>query len=123
MAKVLGIGGVFVKTPDLEAWKAWYSRVLGVEMGDYGCAMFDHPDKGNTNLAPFKADSDYFKPSQQPFMINLIVDDLGGVLDKARAAGVEPLGREDHDYGSFAWLLDPAGIKIELWEPREAAAG
>lgn len=36
----------------------------------------------------------------------------------ARIAGVEPLGRDDSDpNGRFAWLLDPAGIKVELWQP------
>ena len=34
-----------------------------------------------------------------------------------RAEGVEILGREDYDYGRFAWTLDPEGTRIELWEP------
>jgi predicted enzyme related to lactoylglutathione lyase len=25
--------------------------------------------------------------------------------------------REDHEYGRFAWITDPEGNKIELWEP------
>jgi predicted enzyme related to lactoylglutathione lyase len=50
-------------------------------------------------------------------MINLIVEDIDGVLATARAAGVEALGRQEEDYGRFAWLIDPAGIKVELWGP------
>jgi DNA-binding transcriptional ArsR family regulator len=51
-------------------------------------------------------------------MINFIVDDMDGVLAKAAAEGVEPTGRQDEEgMGRFAWLLDPAGVKIELWEP------
>jgi predicted enzyme related to lactoylglutathione lyase len=49
-------------------------------------------------------------------MINYMVDDLDGVLARASAEGVEALGREDSEYGRFAWLMDPAGHKIELWE-------
>jgi predicted enzyme related to lactoylglutathione lyase len=51
-------------------------------------------------------------------MVNFIVDDLDGLLAKAAAEGAEPTGRQDDaDYGRFAWLVDPAGVKIELWEP------
>ena len=68
-------------------------------------------------MASFSADTDYFAPSDAPFMINLIVEDIDGVLAKAEAAGEKALGRQDESYGRFAWLLDPAGIKVELWEP------
>ena len=117
MAKVLGLGGVFVKAPDLDAWRAWYRDVLGVRFEDFGSAIFKHPDTGSTNLSPFPPDTDYFQPSSAPFMINLIVDDLDGVLAMAKAAGVEPVGRQDEPYGRFAWLIDPAGVKVELWHP------
>jgi len=117
MAKVVGLGGVFVKTIDPGAWKGWYARVLGIDFGDFGSAVFEHPQIGCANLTPFDAGADYFRPSDAPFMINLIVDDLDGVLARAEAAGETPLGREDGDYGCFAWLLDPAGVKVELWQP------
>ncbi len=117
MARVLGLGGVFVKAPDLEAWRAWYRDVLGVRFEDFGAAIFKHPDAGFTTLAPFAPDTDYFLPSAQPFMINLIVEDIDGVLAAAAAAGALPAGRQDEDYGRFAWLIDPAGVKVELWEP------
>ncbi len=117
MAKVLGLGGVFVKCADAVAWRDWYARVLGVKFEDYGASLFAHPKVGSTNLASFPADTDYFAPSQAPVMINLIVEDMDGLLAKAASEGVEPLGRQDESYGRFAWLLDPAGIKVELWEP------
>ncbi len=117
MAKVLGVGGVFIKAPDMEAWMAWYREVLGVTLEDFGGAIFKHPDVGFTTLAPFAPETDYFRPSSHPLMINLIVDDIDGVLAMAEAAGVEALGRQDEDYGRFAWLIDPAGVKVELWQP------
>ena len=119
MAKVLGIGGVFFKVQDGDALRDWYRRVLGFPIEDWGGVPFPHPDRGAVVWSPFRADTGYFDPSPHGFMINLIVDDLDGVLAKAREAGVEPLGRDDSDpNGRFAWLLDPAGIKIELWEPK-----
>ncbi|HEY3815244.1 MAG TPA: VOC family protein [Caulobacteraceae bacterium] len=117
MAGVVGLGGVFYKAADQAAVKDWYSRVLGVEFSKWGGAKFAHPQIGVTQVALFAADSGYMLPSDLPFMINLIVDDLDGVLKGVEAAGEKPLGREDHEYGKFAWLMDPAGVKIELWEP------
>ena len=77
---------------------------------------------GYTIWSPFKAATTYFAPSTAPFMVNFIVDDLDGVLARAAAAGVHPTGRDDSDEnGRFAWLMDPAGLKIELWEPKSGA--
>ena len=122
MAKVLGIGGVFFKTADGDAVRDWYRRVLDFPIADWGGAIFEHPSRGVVVWSPFAADSDYFDPSNLPFMVNLIVDDLDGVLARATAEGVEPLGRSDDDaQGRFAWLLDPAGLKVELWEPGAAS--
>jgi predicted enzyme related to lactoylglutathione lyase len=27
------------------------------------------------------------------------------------------INSEDHDYGRFAWITDPDGNRMELWEP------
>jgi catechol 2,3-dioxygenase-like lactoylglutathione lyase family enzyme len=118
MARVLGIGGVFFKAEDPRAVRDWYARVLGLELAEWGGAMFPHPASGNTNWSVFPAESDYFDPSPAPFMVNYIVDDLDGVLARARTDGAEPAGEPiNNAYGKFGWLMDPAGVKIELWEP------
>lgn len=118
MGRVLGIGGVFFKAADPAAVSDWYRRVLGFEMADWGGVVFPQQAAGYQVWSPFKADTDYFDPSPHALMINLIVDDLDAVLAQARAEGVEPLKRDDSDpSGRFAWVLDPAGIKLELWQP------
>lgn len=118
MAKVLGLGGIFYKAQDPKAVRDWYARVLGFEIHDWGGAMFEHPWSTATTWSLFAADTQYFAPSTAPFMINFIVDDMDGLLAKAAAEGVEPIGRQDEDgMGRFAWLMDPVGVKIELWEP------
>lgn len=117
MARIVGIGGVFMKVADADTWRDWYARVLGVNFDDWGGVSFPHPDIGYGVLSPFAPDTDYFDPSGLPFMINLIVDDLNGVLSRAQAAGAQWSGPEDNEYGRFAWLMDPAGIKVELWQP------
>lgn len=118
MAKVLGIGGVFFKAEDGAALRDWYARVLGFQTEEWGGAVFQPQDRGYQVWSPFKPDSDHFSPSTLPFMINLMVDDLDGVLAKAASEGVEPTGRQDDEaFGKFAWVVDPNGLKVELWEP------
>ena len=130
MAKVIGVGGVFFLCEDPEVTQAWYKRVLGIEGADFGGFMFSHaasaecfPQGAMTIFSPFKADSDYFSPSNHDVMFNLMVDDIAGILAHAESEGarqVQP--SEDHDYGHFAWLMDPDGRKVELWEPKEPSA-
>jgi catechol 2,3-dioxygenase-like lactoylglutathione lyase family enzyme len=120
MAKVLGIGGVFFKVASPEANSDWYRRVLGMEPADWGGIPFPHPDRGVVVWAPFGSDTNHFAPSTKDFMINLIVDDLDAMEARVTAAGEKLLGRSDADPGGrFAWILDPNGIKLELWEPKE----
>ena len=118
MAKVLGIGGVFFKAADPQAVRDWYARVLGFDVTKWGGVIWQHATGGQSTWSVFDADSDYFAPSSQPFMVNYIVDDLAGVLAMAKAQGVDPVGEPTDDaYGRFAWFIDPAGVKVELWQP------
>ena len=117
MARITGLGGIFYKVTDPDQTRAWYLENLGIG-GEWG-AMFpfknDDPE-GFTLYSPFKADTDYFGPSDKPFMVNLRVDDLDGIIADLEAKGIQILGRQDEDYGRFAWILDPDGLKIELWQ-------
>ncbi|MEA3039493.1 MAG: hypothetical protein QOE79_2006, partial [Sphingomonadales bacterium] len=49
----------------------------------------------------------------------LRVDDLDGLVAALEARGVEILGRQDDDYGRFAWILDCDGVKLELYQQAE----
>ena len=117
MARVTGLGGVFYQVADIAATRSWYQEMLGVG-GEYG-AMFafkdDSPD-GFALLTPFAADSDKFAPSSLPFMINLRVDDLDAMVADLEGKGVAILDRQSDDYGKFAWIVDPDGVKIELYQ-------
>ena len=117
MARVTGLGGIFYRVADKNATKQWYLETLGVG-GEWG-AMFafkdDVPD-GFALLTPFAADSDKFAPSALPFMINLRVDDLDAMVADLEAKGVTILDRQSDDYGKFAWIMDPDGMKLELYQ-------
>jgi catechol 2,3-dioxygenase-like lactoylglutathione lyase family enzyme len=121
MAKVTGFGGIFFKSPDPAKLAAWYRDMLGFSLSDYGGAMLSYDEPGHPPFvvwSPFAVDTKYFAPSTRELMINLAVDDLDGFVAELAAKGVALLGREDYDYGRFAWILDPDGTKIELWEPK-----
>lgn len=117
MARVTGLGGIFYKVADPQATRVWYQENLGIG-GEWG-AMFafkqDDPE-GFALLSPFNAETDYFDPSSQPFMINLRVDDRDAMVAQLQARGIAIHGTQDEDYGRFAWIVDPDGIKVELWE-------
>jgi predicted enzyme related to lactoylglutathione lyase len=124
MARIIGIGGVFMRTGAPEALRDWYSRVLGIAFESWGGVAFPPLDRGVTVFSPFAPDSDYFAPSTREFMINFVVDDLDAVLAQAAREGAPAIGRDDSDpNGRFAWLMDPAGVKIELWQSSEPKPG
>ncbi len=117
MPKITGLGGLFYKVADAEKTRAWYQENLGIG-GEWGASFpfSEDSDEGFSILAPFKAESDYFAPSEAPFMLNLRVDDLDGFVTELERRGIPILGRQTEPYGKFAWILDCDGLKVELWE-------
>lgn len=123
--KVTGIGGVFLKTSDKDELRSFFAEGLGVSLEAWG-GMFpwrerETPErKGYTVLGLHDEASDYFDPSPLPFMINLRVSDLDGMLARLRASGHEVVKVFDPEpNGRFAHVMGPQGLKIELWEPVE----
>jgi predicted enzyme related to lactoylglutathione lyase len=122
---ITGVGGVFFKAKDPKALAAWYRDVLGMPVQSWGGAAL-HYDASNHPPAAawsaFAASSNYFSPSTSDFMINYTVDDLDAIVARLKAKNIEPIKRTDDDAnGRFAWILDPEGNKIELWEPKHPA--
>lgn len=124
MKRVTGIGGIFFKSRDPKALGAWYRQHLGIDVEEWGGCAFrwktpDNPDGvGTTVWSPFPADTAYFAPSAAGFMVNYRVDDLRGLLAVLRAEGVSVDDKvEESAYGTFGWVMDPEGNKLELWQP------
>lgn len=126
MARVTGVGGIFFKSRggDPAALAAWYAKHLGMQLADFGGAILKWPedpaeDGGLTVWHVAGKDSTWFSPSDASFMVNYRVDDLDGMLARLRGAGVQVVGGpESHENGTFAWIMDPDGNKVELWEPK-----
>jgi len=124
MAKVTGIGGIFFKSRgDSAALAAWYHQHLGIPLESWGGAVLRWPDdtandKGLTVWTVADKDSQWFSPSDSAFMINYRVDDLDALIAQLRADSIQIVsGPESHENGKFAWIMDPEGNKVELWEP------
>lgn len=119
MAGITGIGGVFFKAKDPDTLGKWYQQYLGLPLNpQFGCAIFSE-QKVDTAWTLAKQDSDWFPSS---FMINYRVADLTTLLARLQDSGI-PIekGPEEHPQGLFAWLIDPEGNKVELWEPKVEA--
>lgn len=126
MARAVGIGGVFFKAQDPEGLARWYERWLGMPVHSAFCgtvfASAEMPAGGYAVWSPFEAGTEYFAPSDLPFMINLVVDDLDGALAQVVEGGAAQVGEpSDDELGRFGWFLDPAGNKVELWQPPAGA--
>ena len=114
--RIDGIGGVFFRAKDPDALAAWYEEMFGITRVGEGLPWSQN--EGFTVFSPFPADTDYFGSSEQQFMLNFRVDDLDTALASLGDAGVRiDEERQDEPYGRFAWVYDPEGNKIELWQP------
>jgi catechol 2,3-dioxygenase-like lactoylglutathione lyase family enzyme len=121
MARVTGVGGVFFRVEDQTATLEWYREHLGIEPEpDFPCATLRSSGGETLVWAPFPRDTAYFGDSDQELMVNYRVDDLEGMLDQLRAAGVWVDDEREHaPNGSFGWAVDADGRRFELWQPAE----
>jgi predicted enzyme related to lactoylglutathione lyase len=122
MKRVVGVGGIFFKARDPEMLRAWYQTHLGIDVQAWGGTAFpwDRPD-GMTVWSIFPESSEHFAQSRASFMVNYVVEDLRALLELLRAEGCEVDPKvEDSEYGTFGWVMDPEGNRVELWQPPAA---
>ena len=126
MKRVTGIGGIFFKAKDAPALRAWYQRHLGIDVQAWGGAAFTwtgadgKPSGGTTIWSIGPQEGDHFAPSTAPFMINYRVEDVRALVEQLKGEGCNVHGKIDaSEYGTFAWVIDPEGNKVELWQPPE----
>ena len=117
MAKVTGLGGVFYVVKDPSRTRTWYRDVLGLD-GQYGPHINWSEETGENpfSLISHFSDDKYIQPGTGNFMINLRVDDIEAFTEELRSKGIAVEGIVDEGYGKFAWIFDPDGVKIELWQ-------
>jgi predicted enzyme related to lactoylglutathione lyase len=123
-----GIGGVFLFSNDSKKLVAWYRECLGIvaEGQDGECdsiyKTFEYRDLENPEIKktmvwaimPTKQD---IKDKPRTGRINYLVKDMGKLLSHLKSKGVAIEKTTEDPYGNFAWVKDPDGNQIELWEP------
>jgi predicted enzyme related to lactoylglutathione lyase len=116
MERVLGIGGYFLRAQDPAALSAWYRDCLGLDVDEHGLWR---PEAGPAVFAAFESDTDYFGSRTQQTMLNFRVGDLDAMLAQLRDQGADVAGetQEMDGVGRFAWVTDPEGNRVELWQP------
>ena len=124
MQRVTGIGGIFFKSANPKALGEWYRDRLGLDVADWGGAVFTWGGAGSTPGAtvwsPFAQDTGYMEPSAASFMVNFRVADLDALLAALRSEGCDVVGEPQvSEQGKFGWVMDPEGNKIELWQPQD----
>ncbi len=119
------IGGILFKSPDPKKTKDWYAKHLGFNNDEHGTTFQwqdEQGNKGHTVWSPMAEDHSHFEQGDRDYMLNLRVDDLDQVLASMKADGVEQIGEtQSYSYGRFAYVKDPDGMKLELWEPNDQA--
>jgi predicted enzyme related to lactoylglutathione lyase len=124
MKRVTGIGGIFFHAREPVSLRVWYKKHLGIDVQEWGGAAVQSLDAENKPMATTiiwsisGAGSDQFAPSKSSFMVNYRVENVQALVGVLRAEGCNVLDKVDEsEYGKFAWVIDPEGNKIELWEP------
>ena len=137
MAFVNGLGGAFIYSEDPVRLADWYSRAFGLTLETYSKTSFgltfaaldveDTSIRRETVFSIMQAKSPVPRMpvnedpkdayGDQPYMINLRVDDLAATLTHLRGENIEVLHEVDEGYGLFAWVRDPDGNRVELWQP------
>jgi glyoxylase I family protein len=118
--RVDGIGGFFFKSTSPKVLAQWYSDHLGVTLTptDYGSEPWQQA-AGPTVFAPFPADTKYFGPAEQRFMLNFRVSNLDAMVAQLRSADIKvEVDPETYPNGRFALLHDPESNPIQLWQPQ-----
>ena len=122
-----GIGGVFLYANDAKALSKWYAHHFGLHLETYEEGKvfgteFKYRRLGDSS----KVDSTVFSISQvkgtlpeerKECVINYRVGDLAAFLEQLKSDGIAIEKTEDFDYGRFAWIRDPEGNRIELYQP------
>lgn len=114
--KVLGVGGVFIRTNKANEMIEWYDKVLDLNLEAWNGTAFVPTESNMTIFSLFEEDTDYY-PRKQKIMLNFQIDCMKEFLDHIKNLKVKTLRDLDvNDYGKFIWVEDPDGNWLEIWE-------
>ena len=120
MAKIIGVGSIFIRSPDPDGLYAWYARCLSqADEGSDGASLALDGSSSALLCSIVDGDPHSIDYGRRDFTFNLIVSDVDAVLQEIADAGGTMVGEaETGDRGRFGWFIDPDGNKVELWAPK-----
>ncbi|MFC4408903.1 VOC family protein [Chungangia koreensis] len=114
--KVLGFGGVFWRTNDVDRLRSWYQEVLGISLDEHWNGTIFPPNSGDIIFSLFTKETAYF-PTEQQVMLNFRVESMEECVAHLKELGIPLLKETEHsEFGIFNWITDPDGRLIELWK-------
>jgi catechol 2,3-dioxygenase-like lactoylglutathione lyase family enzyme len=125
MAKVTGVGALIILSHHPADLADWYTTRLGIKTTfdkTSGCHFGEIEDaiEGKTLRFAIVAASDEHKPGTGSLMVNYRVDDLDEFLKQLAVHRVFVKRTIEGEYGRFAYVRDPEGNPIEIWEEPKA---
>jgi hypothetical protein len=123
--RVIGIGGVFLKSRSPVKLAAWYRKNMGLEITPGGqFLVWDWRSTraprrvGSTVWAVMGPKDREWGAGRPSAELNYRVEDLDLLLTQLRRTGARVSDRIDESsIGRFGWACDPEGNRFELWEP------
>lgn len=123
---VEGIGGVFIYADNAKALSIWYAQHFGLQLETYEEGKvfgteFKHRRLGDSSqvesvVFAIHQAKKHLGEKRQEAVVNYRVRDLPGFVAQLKTDGIEIEKTEDFDYGRFAWIKDPEGNRIELYQ-------
>lgn len=130
MAKIDGIGGVFIYSNNTKKLADWYINVLSLPLqalddGSYYVELYYrslmNSDKKLHTVFAIMPEKEKLATKRNQMMINYRVDNLEAFVEylKSKQVTVDPIheANDGEGIGKFTHLVDPEGNKIELWQP------
>lgn len=110
MAKVTGIGGVFLKNREgKKRLIKWYEEKLNITVSEYGLSFLE---PNVFTLISFNRKRD------NEAILNFTVDNLDEMMEELIKKDVTIVSEvKEFSYGKFSLIKDLLGNVIELWEP------
>lgn len=125
--RVVGIGGIFLRSKEPKRLAKWYREHLGMAIDnqvvtyEWLSPRADHR-LGATVWAALPNDDRDWGRGHPTAMVNYRVENLDQVLAELKEEGVDVDGQtEESEYGRFGWVTDPDGNRVELWEPPKSS--
>lgn len=126
---VAAIGGVFIYSENPKKLAEWYKKHLGIEYQytpEYNAFYASFPyldtDGKQKRYTAWSILSAKLRPKLdfRAFTVNYRVHNIEDTVGNLKLQGLNIRGVDIFPEGKFAWLDDPEGNHIELWEDTTA---